>query len=289
MDTLTPDPSHDKAQTLHRLHDGSTPLVLVNAWDAGSARVIERAGASVIATTSAGMAWSLGYADGEQIPPDEFLSACSRICRATRLPVSVDIERGFGRSVDDVRDLVQALIGLGVVGVNIEDGVAPDTQMLRPADVVCERIAALRELATRARLHLFINARTDAYLGGTDDPARRFDEALRRAQLFAHAGADGIFVPGLFQLDDVTRLASEIALPLNIYAGHRGVPNVAALAAAGVRRISLGCGPLQSALGLLERIATETLQLGRCDTMVAGMADAGELNRLFSLPQPTHE
>jgi 2-methylisocitrate lyase-like PEP mutase family enzyme len=287
MNPITPGTSQHKAHTLHDLHDGTKPLVLVNAWDAASARVIEQAGASVIATTSAGMAWSLGVADGEQLAREELLAACARICRATRLPVTVDIERGFGRSTGEVCELVRTLIELGVVGLNIEDGVSPDTRTPWPAEVACERIAALRELAARTKLRLFINARTDVYLGGVPDRAGRFDEALRRARLFASAGADGIFVPGLDQIDEVARFAHAIELPLNIYAGYPGVPDVAALAAAGVRRISLGCGPLQSALGLLGRIATETLTLGRYDAMVDGMTSAGELNRLFSTPQPS--
>jgi len=274
-----------RADTLHRLHEaGAKPLVLVNAWDAGSARLLERCGASVIATTSAGLAWSLGYPDGEQVPRDEFIAACARICRVAgaEVPASVDIERGYGQSLAEVCALVRTLIELGVVGINIEDGVVPETRRLRPPHDMCERIAALRSLAAELDLRLFINARTDVYFAAWDDPAGRFDAALERAQLFTAAGADGIFVPGLDRLDEIDRFARSIELPLNVYAGYPGVPDVAELAAAGVRRISLGCGPLQSALGLLSRIADETFALGRYDTMTRGMASAGELNRLFS-------
>src|SRR6185295_8006657 len=130
-----------------RLHTGPQPLVLVNAWDAGSARVLEHAGAPAIATTSAGMAWSLGYADGERVPPDELLAACARICRVVRVPVSVDIERGFGRDTDEVCAMVRALTDQGVVGINIEDGMIPGTQRLAPPGILCERIAAIRALA----------------------------------------------------------------------------------------------------------------------------------------------
>lgn len=277
-----------RAGTLHRLHhEPSGPLVLVNAWDAASARLLERAGAVVIATTSAGMAWSLGYPDGEQVPRDEFVAACARICRVVgdAVPVSVDIERGFGHSTDEVCTLVRTLIELGVVGINIEDGVESATHRLRPPHEQCERIAALRTLAEQMGLHLFINARTDVYFAAVDDPASRFDEALQRARLYAAAGADGIFVPGLDKDSEIARFARAIELPLNVYAGYPGVPGVAELAAAGVRRVSLGCGPLQSALGLLSRIADETLGRGRYDEMTHGMASAGELNRLFS-PAP---
>ena len=289
MTTVSPR-QQQQAEALHHLHHGGRgPLVLVNAWDAASARLLERAGAGAIATTSAGMAWSLGYPDGEQVPRDEFVAACARIARVVgdAVPVSVDIERGFGRGVghdiDEVCALVCTLIELGVVGINIEDGIEPETRRLRPPDVLCERIAALRALATRMGLRLFINARTDVYVAAADDPARRYDEALQRAQAYARAGADGIFVPGLDRLDDIARFAQAIeGLPLNVYAGYPGVPGVSELAAAGARRISLGCGPLQSALGLLSRIADETHALGRYDAMTHGMASASELNRLFA-------
>ena len=278
-----------RADTLHRLHhDPRGPLVLVNAWDPASARLLERAGAGVIATTSAGMAWSLGYSDGEQVPRDEFVAACARICRVVgdEVPVSVDIERGFAHSTQEVCALVRTLIELGVVGVNIEDGVAPETQRLRPPHELCERIAALRALAAQMDVRVFINARTDAYFAAVDDTASRFDAALQRARLYTAAGADGIFVPGLDKPDEIARFADAIDLPLNIYAGYPGVPSVTELAAAGARRVSLGCGPLQSALGLLSRIADETFALGRYDTMTRGMASAGELNRLFAPTAP---
>ena len=286
---MTPSTSQQQAEVLHRLHGGGKLLVLVNAWDAASARVLEQAGVSVIATTSAGMAWSLGYADGERVPRDELVAACARICRVAHVPVSVDIERGFGRSTDEVCGLVRRLIGLGVAGVNIEDGVSPGTRRLLPPETLCERIGALRALAAQTKVRLFINARTDAYLAAHDDPAGRFEEAMQRARLFASAGADGIFVPGMDQLDEITRFARSVELPLNIYAGYPGVPTIDALAAAGVRRVSLGCGPLQSALGLLGRIAAETLSLGRYDAMASGMATASELNRLFPPSHPTEK
>jgi 2-methylisocitrate lyase-like PEP mutase family enzyme len=279
---MTPDTAQQQADALHRLHSEGKPLVLVNAWDAASARLLEQAGASVIATTSAGMAWSLGYADGEKLPRDELIAACARICRVVRVPVTVDIERGFGRSTDEVCSLVRALIDLGVVGVNIEDGVSPETRRPLPPQALCERVSALRALAVQAKVRLFINARTDVYLATHDDPARRFEEAMQRARLFAAAGADGIFVPGMDKLDEITRFARALERPLNVYAGYPGVPAIDALSGAGVRRVSLGCGPLQSALSLLGRIAAEALTLGRYDAMARDMLPASDLNRLFA-------
>jgi 2-methylisocitrate lyase-like PEP mutase family enzyme len=271
-----------QAETLHRLHAGNKPLILVNAWDAASARVLEQEGASVIATTSAGIAWSLGYPDGERLPRGELIAACERICRVVRVPVSVDIERGFGRDADEVCALMHALIGLGVVGVNIEDGVAPATRRLLPPQSTCERIGALRALAQKMDVRLFINARTDAYFAAREDEVQPFDEALRHARLFAAAGADGIFVPGMHELEEIARFTRAVGLPVNVYAGYPGVPEIDALAAAGVRRVSLGCGPLQSALGLVARIASEAFSLGRYDSMVRDMPSVSHLNGLFA-------
>lgn len=274
---MRPSDAQRQTDTFHQLHTGPEPLVLVNAWDAVSARVVERAGATAIGTTSAGMAWSLGYADGERMPASELLAACARICRVSAVPVSVDIENGFGDSTQAVIDVAGALIDMGVAGINIEDGTRPGTRELAPADVLCERIAAIRELDAR----FFINGRTDAYFVPWDDPAARFEEAKRRARLYEAAGASGIFVPGMAGLDEIAGLASAVRLPVNVYAGYAGAPPAGDLARAGARRISLGCGPLQSALGLVQRIATEAFAQGRFAAMGEGMLSVGEINGLF--------
>ncbi|MGJ7606027.1 isocitrate lyase/PEP mutase family protein [Variovorax sp. LT1R20] len=268
-----------RTETFHRLHAGPAPLVLVNAWDAVSASIVERAGAKAIATTSAGIAWALGYSDGERMPVDELLAATARICRVTSLPVTVDIERGFGDSTQAVCEVVRALIDMGVVGVNIEDGTLPGTRELAPPEILCERIEALRRLDAR----FFINARTDTYFVANDDPAARYQDTLRRARLYASAGADGIFVPGMSKLDEIAGLAAEVPLPVNVYAGHSQAPSVVVLAGAGARRISLGCGPLQAALGLLDRIAVEAFDGSDAGfrAMGAGMLSAGEVNAFF--------
>jgi 2-methylisocitrate lyase-like PEP mutase family enzyme len=267
-----------QTETFHGLHTGSAPLVLVNACDAVSARIVERAGAKAIATTSAGIAWALGYADGERMPVDEMLAATARICRVSRVPVTVDIERGFGDSTGAVCDVVRALIDMGAVGVNIEDGTLPGTRNLAPAEILCERIEALRRLDAR----FFINARTDTHVVANDDPAARCEETLRRARLYAAAGADGIFVPGMASLAEIAGLAAAAPLPVNVYAGYAKAPEVAVLAGAGARRISLGCGPLQSALGLVGRIAAEAFEGGSFHAMGQDMLAVGEINALLA-------
>ena len=272
----------ENAATFHRLHGGGEMLVLPNAWDAASARIIEQAGAKAIATTSAGMAWSLGYADGERLPLNELLAACARICRIVSIPVSVDIERGYAQTAASVADLAGALMELGVVGVNIEDGVVAGSSLLTDTAVLSERIAAIRATAEQAGIPLFVNARTDTYFVPNDDPAARVEETVRRARQYIEAGADGIFVPGITDLAEMADIAQRIARPLNIYAGFSGVPPIAELRRAGVRRVSLGCGPLQSLMAQTRRIAREVLDRGSYAAMTGDMLSASEANQLFT-------
>jgi 2-methylisocitrate lyase-like PEP mutase family enzyme len=257
--------------------------VLVNAWDAGSARVIEQAGAAAVGTSSAGMAWSLGYADGERVPPGEFIAACARIRRAVALPISIDIERGFGRSAQEVAAFAGRLLDLGVAGVNIEDGLVPGSVQVAPPDSLCERIAAIRNLAAQMNARIFINARTDTYLATTPDRVARYEDTVSRARLYGEAGANGIFVPGM-DLQDVPSFARAISLPLNLYAGGGWAPPVIGLRRAGVRRISMGCGPMQSTLALLRRIAHEAFKDGTYNAMSERMLGSDEVNELFRMP-----
>lgn len=272
-----------RAEHFHQLHAGPAPLVLPNAWDAASARIVEKAGAPAVATTSAGMAWTLGYPDGERMSVQELLDGCRRICRVVSAPVSVDIERGYGREAEDVGGLVGALLQLGVVGINIEDGTDPATGALAHPSMVLERIACARTVAGHHDVPLFINARIDTYFAPGVAPEQRWEETLRRALAYVDAGADGIFVPGLANTGEIARLAQRLPVPLNIYAGYAGAPSVASLQQAGVRRVSLGCGPLQALMAQLDTIATEALA-GHYDTMGGAMWSAGEANGLFRAP-----
>jgi 2-methylisocitrate lyase-like PEP mutase family enzyme len=272
----------ERAEDFHRLHTDGGILVLVNAWDAASARLFEQAGSPAIATTSAGMAWSLGYPDGEQVSLRELLEACARICRVVTAPVSVDIERGYGQTPAEVSATVRALLELGVVGINIEDGLRPGTKELAQPHTLTEKISAIRAVAEEAGVRLFINARTDTYFAPANDPDARYEETVRRAQMYVAAGADGIFVPGLESMEEMARMAQVVPRPLNIYAGYAGLPRVDELRRSGIRRVSLGCGPLQAALALARRIATETLNEGAYAAMTADMLSAKEANSLFS-------
>lgn len=281
--------NHDQAalaQAFHQLHTGTQPLMLPNAWDVASARIIENAGARAVATSSAAMAWSLGYADGEQMPLDELLAACRRIAEAVSVPLSVDIERGYGLDAEETGGLVGALMQLGVVGINIEDGKDAATGQLSDPRLLVQRIACIRAVAEHRGVALFINARTDTYLSKELSGEARFEETLKRALAYVAAGAHGIFVPGLADAGEIERLASLLPVPLNVYAGYPGAPDAASLHALGVRRISLGCGTMQAVLAHLDRIAREALVEGRYDTMADHMLSVGEANDLFAPPAP---
>ncbi|AIF46082.1 isocitrate lyase/PEP mutase family protein [Dyella japonica] len=276
-----------RAQAFHQLHAGTEPLVLPNAWDAASARIIEKSGAKAVATSSAAMAWALGRPDGEQLPLDDLLTASRRIIEAVDVPVSIDIERGYGDDAEDTGGLAGALIELGAVGINIEDGKDPATGQLAHPRILAERIACIRAVAEHRGVSLFINARTDTYLTAGLSGEARFKETLERALAYVEAGADGIFIPGLADAAEIERLAAALPVPLNIYVGYPGAPDVATLRSLGVRRISLGCGTMQAVLAHLARITEEALVQGRFDLMGSNMLSVGEANGLFaSAPVP---
>lgn len=209
-------------------------LRLPNAWDAGSARVIERLGAKAIATTSAGVAWAAGYPDGNQMPPSLVLSVSKSIARVIKVPLSVDIEGGYSSDPAKVAELIVRLAESGVVGVNLEDGA-------EAADLLARKIGAAKDALTKGGMKLFVNARTDVYLAGLAERSRRVEEVLRRSRLYASAGADGLFVPAITALPEIGDIAGRAKLPLNVLAWE-GLPEPDRLEAAGVRRLSAGSG-----------------------------------------------
>ncbi|MCW7944236.1 3-methyl-2-oxobutanoate hydroxymethyltransferase [Streptomyces hygroscopicus] len=269
----------DKAQRLRALGTGSV-LVLPNAWDAGSAAVIAAAGASAIATTSGGVAWSLGKGDGEQADRDEMLAAAARIVAAVDVPVTVDVEGGYGAAPAEVAKTVTAVVAAGAVGINLEDSKAPGGPLFTPQEQA-ERIAAARAAAAEAGLpELVINARTDVYLFGIGEESGRLEDVLARTAAYAEAGADGIFVPGLLDLAVLGELSSRSALPVNAMAGPGG-PGVAELSKAGVRRVSVGTGVAQAAYTAARRATLELLASGTYDEL-DGSLDFFQMNGLFS-------
>jgi len=272
------DGQHRKAATFRSLHNSGV-FVLPNAWDAGSAVMIATTGAQAIATTSAGVSWSLGRPDGQNLTQQEMTSAVGRIAAAVDLPVSADIEGGYGTGPSAVAAAVRAVIDAGGVGVNLEDSGAPGGGLFdTPAQVT--RIAAARAAAAGAGLpELVINARTDVFLFGIGDPAGRLDDVISRSAVYAEAGADSLFVPGLLDLSTLKALTSKVSLPVNAMAGP-GAPDVAALSAAGIRRVSLGQAIAQAAYTVARKAAAEALSEGTYNA-VSGADPFGDINGAF--------
>ncbi|MEO3862120.1 isocitrate lyase/phosphoenolpyruvate mutase family protein [Acrocarpospora sp. B8E8] len=276
-------PSADAATVakalLFRTLSSESVLVLPNAWDAASAAVIAAAGATAVATTSGGVSWSLGRGDGQRVSRGEMVAAARRIVDCVELPVTVDAEGGYGPAPADVAATVRAVVEVGAVGVNLEDSTAVGGPLFDVAGQSA-RLRAAREAAVAAGLpELFINARTDVFLFAIGAPSGRLGETLTRTAAYADAGADGIFVPGLLDLDLLSTLCAESPLPVNAMAVAGG-PTVTELADAGVRRISLGTGLAQAAYTAARRAAAELLGTGGLTTLNDSM-DFTELDALF--------
>jgi len=269
----------DKALLFRELHKADPVLALPNAWDVASARLIESAGARAIATTSAGVAWSLGAADGDELDRDRALDFVSRVAAAVTLPVSADIESGFAFTAEGVAETVRGVLAAGAVGVNLEDALHHGDRALRPVGDQAERINAARRAADVVKIPLFINARVDTYLRSVGDPATRLQDTLDRAAAYLAAGADGVFVPGVTDLSVVAQLAKGIAAPLNVLAGY-GSPTVADLAAAGVARVSLGSSLASAAYAVASRAAKELFETGTYESL-AGSLEYQEINSLL--------
>jgi 2-methylisocitrate lyase-like PEP mutase family enzyme len=268
-----------KAQDLLALHRGGDVLVLPNVWDVASARIVEDSGYGALATTSAGIAFSLGYPDGQKIPRAEMLDAVARIARAVEVPVTADVESGYGSGPDAARSTALAVIEAGAVGMNLEDSPGESGSPLADLGAQREKICAVREAAASAGVPIVLNARTDVYLLQVGDPSRRYDETLRRLTAYRDAGADCVFAPGLRDAATIKRLVADVKCPLNILAGP-GSPSVGELQALGVARVSLGSGPMRAAMGTLRRLAQEVKSIGT----YASLNDApthAEMNHLL--------
>jgi 2-methylisocitrate lyase-like PEP mutase family enzyme len=262
-----------RGAALLALHDGPG-FVIPNAWDAGSARMLEQAGFPAIATTSAGIAWSFGVPDGGALDPDRMFERVAEIAGAVRVPVSADLEAGYGDTPDEVARTVERAARLGVVGANLEDAVGGRLLDLEEA---VRRVAAARAAAPAGGFVL--NARTDAYFtGASADP---FGDAVERARRYVEAGADCVFVPGVNEEDDIRRLAEAIPAPLNIVAGlAANVIPAPRLFELGVKRVSVGGGLARAALSLVERAGRELAERGTLGFLDGALGYA-EVQRRF--------
>jgi 2-methylisocitrate lyase-like PEP mutase family enzyme len=269
-----------KANAFRAMHDRSRLLILPNAWDAMSARFIEDAGARAIATTSAGLAFSLGYPDGEYAPRDEVVRAIARIARVIDVPLSADIESGFGADEREVGETVRAIIEAGAVGINLEDSTGDPAKPLYDLDTAVARVRAVREAGEAASVPLVINARTDVLITMKGDRDELLREAIRRENAFRAAGADCLFPLGLNGNDEIARVVKSIDGPVNLIF-RPGIPSTAEAAKLGIARLSMGTSITLAALTVTRRIARELLTSGTYSALGEGVSYS-EANRLMA-------
>ena len=256
-----------KAAAFAERHKRKPVLLLPNAWDGASARIFAAEGFEAVATTSGGLAWSLGYRDGEEAPWREVVAATSRIVRVAGVPITADIEAGYGVSPEEVGNHVREIVDIGAVGVNLEDGLH-GVPHIRTSDDAARRIAAARAAAARAGVPIVVNARTDLYHLGLGEPEARFADTVARAKAYLAAGADCIYVFGVRDAATIGRLAAAIPAPLNV-TGRAGMPDAAALERLGVARITIAGAPALVALSAVAALAKDLRATGRFDGLQA--------------------
>ncbi len=264
----------DKAAAFNGLHATDDILILPNAWDAASAAVMADAGAKAVATSSAAVAWSHGYPDGDLLPLPLLLQTIEAVARVVSVPVTADIEGGYTDDLIRLAETIRAVIGVGAVGINLEDG-------RRDPDLHARKVEAAREAAESAGIALFINARIDVFLKGLAEGDAAFAETTQRAERYRSAGASGIFVPGPSDADLIGRLADEIKSPLNIMLVP-DLPNAQQLQALGVRRVSAGGGPFRAVYANLVKTVSAYLQDGGYSAFNGGGDGLGNLNKRFA-------
>jgi 2-methylisocitrate lyase-like PEP mutase family enzyme len=267
------------ARQFLELHHGPKILVLPNAWDVASARIFEEAGFPAIGTTSAGVANSLGYPDGQKIPREEMLGVVRRIAEAVEVPVTADVEAGFGSTPEEVAGTAQAVIAAGAVGMNLEDGVEGRPELLADVNRQKEIIQAVMEVSEGAGVPFVLNARTDIFLYGIGPAETRLARAIERLKAYREAGAPVLFAPGVKDPETIAQLARGVGGPLNILATV-GTPPVAELQRLGVARVSVGSGPMRATLGFLGRMARQIRDEGVFTLMTEGTLPYADANLL---------
>lgn len=272
-----------QAERFRMWHAGDDILVLPCAWDVASAKVFEAEGFKAIGTTSAGIAAALGYPDGQKIDFQEYLRVIRKIVTAVQVPVSVDVEAGFATTVPDVAANMKEVLHAGAVGINIEDEnhTRSGGLLLEPVPFMVEKIQAIRAMGDAFGVSIFINAKTDAvWLSAADGAEASFQEAVDRANAYGSAGADCVFIPGDFDLPAVTRLAEAVRYPLNIVI-KATTPAVPLLSRLGIKRLSMGSGPMRAAMGLTRKVAREVLANGTYQSCLELEIPYAEVKRMF--------
>jgi 2-methylisocitrate lyase-like PEP mutase family enzyme len=255
----------EKAEQFLKFHHDKDILVLLNSWDIGSSKLIEACGYRAIATTSMGIAASLGYPDCQVITLSEMIESIRGIVNGVRVPVTVDIEAGYGNTLNEIIDSVKKIIATGIAGINIEDSIDLNPVLIDEMEF-CERISAIRALSDSLGFHLVINARTDSFYTSTGSPKEKLSESIRRGNKYREAGADCIFVQPVWEKEAIAALVKEINAPVNILAnptiGAGVTPSIRELQGLGVARVSLGSGLMKATLALIKKVAGELSEKG---------------------------
>ena len=263
---MVSDIQKEKAELFLKFHQDKEMLVLLNSWDAGSSKLIEACGYKAIATTSMGIAASLGYPDCQVIQLPEMIQAITGIVKAVHVPVTVDIEAGYGNNLDEIVESLKKIIATGIAGINIEDSIDLNPVLIDEMEF-CERISTIRALSDSLGFHLVINARTDSFYTSSRSPREKLSESIRRGNKYREAGADCIFVQPVWEKETISTLVKEINAPINILAnpgigGGSLPPSVRELQDLGVARLSLGSGLMKATLSLIKKVADELSEKG---------------------------
>jgi len=250
----------EKAEMFLKFHHDKEMLVLLNSWDIGSSKLVEACGYKAIATTSMGIAASLGHPDSQVIQLSEMLEVITGIANAVHVPLTVDIEAGYGNNLNEIMDSVKKIIATGIVGINIEDSIDLSPVLIDEMEF-CERISAIRALSDSLGFHLVINARTDSFYTSLGSPKEKLSESIKRGNKYREAGADCIFVQPVWEKGTISTLVREINAPINILAnpgmGGGLPPSVRELQDLGVARLSLGSSLMKATLALMKKVADE--------------------------------
>lgn len=265
-----------KARDFHKLHHDPKLLILPNVWDPLGSRLLEGLGYPAVATASAAVAYSLGYDDGQKISFAAMLDVIRRIASSVHVPVTADVEAGYAEKPEDVAGNMRQVIHAGAVGINLEDSVS-DEHRLYDVEMQCARIRAVREMAEREGIPLFINARVDTFiLGVPERMEERIKETINRAKAYLSAGASGIYPIVVSDLSTLRMILKEIQAPINVYASVK-TPAIRDLEQAGISRLSLGPGLLRASFTTMKRIAEDLLQQGTYDAFTRDAVSSDEI------------
>ena len=276
----------EKAELFLKFHQDKEILVLLNSWDISSSKLIEASGYKAIATTSMGIAASLGYPDCQIIQLSEMINVISGIVNSVQAPVTVDIEAGYGNNLNEIIDSVKKIISTGIVGINIEDSIDLNPILIDEIEF-CERISAIRALSDSLGFHLVINARTDSFYTSSGSQREKLSESIKRGNKYREAGADCIFVQPVWEKETIAALVKEINAPINILSNPTigaGLPlSVSELQDLGVARLSLGSSLMKATLALIKKVADELTEKGTFNILLDTLTPFPEAAKAYKM------